>query len=223
MNDMVQSVSEDQRIAQLVATGMTPERAELKLREVQRRRETRASFISPPGALGLPKLLDYKRIKHEIVDSVFDFEPVYDRCFVYQIGLETDIIEGTGGLVMPESTKEWMALTAPKGILIAAGLRAMDNLLSNGMNIGHTVVFNQSTPFRFPMGNVLGKAQNCLVVRDGEICGSLELRRAQREGLCKREMRVTKDEYGNEVFEHVFLDEHGKLWQPRSPWIGDDQ
>jgi len=214
------SLSVDERIAQLMKEGRySAEKAEAKAREEFARAENVANAMAAPGALNLPPLLESKRLKYHIPDCYFTVQATYDRCFVFQV--EDSKFKGTN-ILLAEQTQHMQKLLSPKVIIISAGLLALDNLRSHGIDLGHTVIINQFTPFKFDCGNINGKPQECMIIRDGDVCGSEELMRDTVAGKCQVTQRKSLDKSGNEIVEHVFVDRFGKTWNPQTPWIPDD-
>jgi len=214
-------VSLDERIAQLLPL-YGEQKAEQKAREEFAMKQAKKAALAPPGSLKLPPLLEEKRLRYEMPDACFKWQASYDRCFAYQVPTEKENFHG-GSIIAPDTTRAYEERVTPKVVIVSAGLRALDNLRSNGIDIGHTVVTNQMVPYRFEVGlGVDNKMASLLIIRDGDICGSLELMQAIKDGECGIVQRMCKDANANEFVEHVFKDRGGHLWQPETPWISDD-
>src|SRR5688572_32585004 len=52
---------------------------------LERRKKELRDSMAPPGALGLPPLLEAQRLKYGIPNGVFKTQAVFDRIFVYPI------------------------------------------------------------------------------------------------------------------------------------------
>ncbi len=214
-------VSLDERIAQLLPL-YGEQKAEQKAREEFALKQAKKAALAPPGSLKLPPLLEEKRLKYEIPDACFLWHAAVDRVFAFQVPTEKENFHG-GAIIAPETTRAYEERVTPKMVIVNAGLKALDNLRSHGIDIGHTVVTNQMVPYRFEVGlGVDNKMASMHILRDGDICGSLELMAAVKSGRCKIVQRECRDVDGNSFIEHVYQDERGHLWQPETPWISDD-
>jgi hypothetical protein len=139
--------------------------------------------MSPAGALRLCPLLEEQRLKWGIPDSFFQSQPAFDRCFVFPVNrfAEAETYGGTSILV-PKMTKDRDLQEGRRGILIGAGLTAMDRLMSHGIELGHIVTTNKNVPFvekceRFPKFDMY-----FLMMRDGDLAGSETLMEELRAG-----------------------------------------
>ena len=151
--------------------------------------------MSPPGALRLPPLLEAARQKWGIPDGFFKSQPAFDRVFVFPIDRfgEEETYGGTS-IVKPKITKDRDLQDGRRGILISAGLTAMDRLMSHGIELGHIVTTNKNVPFvekceRFPKFDMY-----FLMMRDGDLAGSETLQEELREG--KKRIVDVGDETG---------------------------
>lgn len=213
------SVSLDELTARYLKEGYSEEKAERKAREMLEREESAKAAMAPPGALKLPPLLEEKRLKYNIPDCYFQHQATYDRCLCFQ--LEDSKYLGTT-LELADTTKDWQRMMSPKVVIVSAGLLALDNIRSHGIDLGHTVIINQMTPYRFEGGVVNGKVQRILIIRDGDICASEELSRDMQTGRCRVDAKMVKGKDGSEFAQHFFVDKDGKTWDPQTPWIPDD-
>lgn len=195
-----------------------PEGRKLAEKAIQEDAEIRAR-MSPPGKIpAIPPLLERRRLEFGITDGAFDHQCAYDRILVHQLPRETgEKYEGTQ-IIMPETGKARRRADTPRGIVVSAGLRALDNLRSNGIDLGHIVSFIQMAPWRIKCDVFgAGRERYLLVLRDGDIIGSEDTRKAIAEGKCFINRRID-----NGVATHVFTDENGDTWNPQMPWISDD-
>src|SRR5688500_8982884 len=128
MNEPTNGVSLDERIAQLIPL-YGESKAEQKAREEFAMRQSKRTALAPPGSLGLPPLLEEKRLRYEIPDACFKWHASYDRCFAYQVPAEKENFHGTS-IIAPETTRDYEARVTPKMVLVSAGLKALDNLRS---------------------------------------------------------------------------------------------
>lgn len=189
----------------------TDEHARAMAREMLASDNARRKQISERGALSLPALLDQRRLDYGIIDGAFQRNPSYDWIAVYQIPWnEGDTFEGSA-LIRPETTKAREKEEAARGVLIGAGLLALDALRSNGIDLGHIVTFIKLAPWRLPAGYVAGHTEYVLMLKAGDIVASEDLQRQLRSGACKIESSV--NEHG--VREHTLVDADGCSWRPQ--------
>lgn len=177
--------------------------------------EKLAQHISPPGECKASvvkehPLLEERRLKYSIPDKAFDQEAVYDRIFVHQIPrVMGNKLEGSM-LYKPESARQREEESAPRGIIVSAGLKARDSLTSHGMDIGHCINFIRLAPFRLPYMSISGQELWLLVMRDGDIVASEDLPIRRNAGSVQT--RVDVNEFGQRT--HTL---NGKLSMPHIP------
>lgn len=107
------------------------------------------------------------------------FQPYGNNCIVWRL---PPLTESAGGIIIPEDQQS----PHVKGILLSAGPQAMDTLESNGITLGHVVIFqrfagwetNDSTP-------EYQRHNRILMIKDREIVGSDDLRVALESGRAK--------------------------------------
>lgn len=175
---------------------------------------------APAGHFNLPPLLEQRRIEANIPDGFFEYQLAFDRVLIFQLSqTQGDKYEGTS-LFMPETVKRQKERTAPKGVLCGAGLRAMDNLKSNGIELGHVVTFIHNAPWSMDLGSVSGREYSGIVMRDGDINSSEDLATSLREGKGKIVV-VTYEKDGVEIREHHYQDEEGSVWAPGEPFTNE--
>jgi len=186
-------------------------------KEAKEESEYLSGLISPKGTLGLPELLDRRRLQHGIPDRAFEAQAMFDRIYVWQIWVhqEETFVPG-GAIVQPANYRESDLRENPQGIILSAGLGALDHLRSNGADLGHHVNILHVQPWRIPVG--IKDSEGVLVLQTGDVSGSLDLRKALRRGKCRITVRM--NEHGQRV--HLYEDEQGQVWDPTSPWIADD-
>lgn len=166
--------------------------------------------MSPPGALGLPPLLDARRLEFGLVDEVFEQQPVYDRIFVFQVppAWARGDTFGDSSIVMPDLVKERKLRTAPIGIITGAGLKALDELRSHGIDLGHIVTFVRLSPWSMPIAMVNHKEVELRMLFSGDIISSFDL----AEKLRNKECEYILDD---ETKQHLYKDETGRVWLPK--------
>lgn len=170
--------------------------------------EEAAKAISPPGTFPhLPELLDRRRQQYLILDEVFDYQATYDRIYIVQVGAgEQETYKG-GPIVRPETYEYAEQNTAPFGIIVSAGLKALDSIKSHGIDLGHIICHTRVSPYRIIVANPVLYGYEIQVLVAGDIAGSVDLARAMRSGKC----RVEFDE---ETRQHNYVDEKGGVWNP---------
>lgn len=179
-----------------------------ELQQIQRSDERIKSLMSPPGALGLPPLLEARRLEWHIPDGAFRLAPLYDRVYVYQI---PTYIRGKKGLIhIPETKKKGELRSNPRGILVAAGLLALDAIRSNGMDLGHVIRHTHVNPWRLIIDYADGQEYEMQVMTAGNLTGSEDLADVLKSGA----MRIVRDEKGH----HTYVDQEGNTWDPTMPW-----
>lgn len=176
-----------------------------------------AGKMSAAGALRLPAYLDHQRRKHGIIDAAFNFANVFDRVFVWQLAMhEGETFIPGGSIIQPESYKDADDKEMPFGIIIGAGLCALDEIRSHGMDLGHEVAIIAIAPWRLPIEP--GRKSGVLMLKSGDLVGSRELAQNLRDGKC----RVVAEKNSEGVRVHKYVDEAGETWDPVMPWISDD-
>ncbi len=129
--------------------------------------------MSPPGALHLPEKLEAARHKHGIPDGYFRVAAGFDRIFVFPIDpFDADEKLPGSSLYRAELTKQKDLQEGYRGVLISAGLTAMDRLMSHGYELGDIVMTNKNVPFARRMELLEGKPMFVLVMRDGDLAGN---------------------------------------------------
>lgn len=130
--------------------------------------------LSPGNPFRLPKLLNKKRLEYGITDGAFEFQPAFDRVYVFQVS-QVDISKTDGGIIRPDQAKRRELESAPQGILVAAGLVALDQLKSHGIELGHLVTLLRYAPYRIRYDILNGKDKYLTIMQAGDIVGSKEL------------------------------------------------
>lgn len=106
-------------------------------------------------------------------------QPCFDRVFVWPVsdrghgkdGEKEEKYKGTN-LIMPPMAKGFYG--ASRGLLIAAGMLALDQLYSHGIELGHIVWYQRLSPWaRQYQGN--GRIQQVVLLRAMELVGSEDI------------------------------------------------
>jgi hypothetical protein len=173
--------------------------------------------MAPPGALKLPKLLEARRQEYGIVDGAFKMQCAYERVLVWQIARETGKkFEGTG-LFMPDTVATRSQREASIGVIVGAGLRALDILHSNGMALGHIVQMIRNAPWRIKVDAIAGHEFHLIVLNAGDLLGSEDL----ATELLAGEAKVVPEMNEHGVTEHCILRD-GAIEKPQTPWMSED-
>lgn len=181
--------------------------------------EIAAKHLSPKGTLGLSPELDEKRHRYGICDEAFLAKPAFDRVYVKQIEPRYQEGKTYGGtsLWMPETAQKRELQESCRGVLVSAGLKALDNLKSNGIQVGDTVEFIRFGIFHKPICALSGgHLEYLLVLRDGDIIGSEEIVDRERAGAVK----FVEEQVAVGVFETRVVTE-GKEYRAREAFVDE--
>jgi hypothetical protein len=168
--------------------------------------------MAQSGDLGLPALLEQRRQNYAIPNGAFKSQAVYDRILLWQIPLNEGEKFGDTMIIMPDSAKTRAVESAPRGVVVSAGLLALDQIRSNGIDVGHIVNIICQAPFRIEIEQICGRPFYLLILRAGDLIGSEDLMEDLRSGKCS---------VSYEEGQHVLKDKEGKAWNPQLPWIGE--
>ncbi len=134
--------------------------------------------LAPRGTYNIPMLLDERRFEYGIPNGAFEHFPLFDKVYIWQLTLtERRTYSDGGAIVKPDAVIASDRNTAPRGIIVSAGLQALDSLRSTGVDIGHIVRFKKFSPFIQPVGEINGVPLTVMVIRDGDIVSSEDLAR----------------------------------------------
>lgn len=155
-----------------------------ELRKARERTELIKQHMSPAGALGLPARLEAARLKYGITDAFFKVQASFDRIFVFPLSLDDgEKAEKTaGGIFKPQTTKLRDLQEGNRGVLISAGLTAMDRLMSHGYELGDIVITNKNVPFARRCETIGVEALHYLVMREADLAGNESQMERIREG-----------------------------------------
>jgi hypothetical protein len=151
------------------------------------------------------KLLDEAIEKYRIPQ--WPYEAVYDRIIVFSVPEEKATRETytPGGLIVKtEARKDYEEAETPRGVLVSAGLGALDVLRGHGIGLGHMVWVARLSPWRHEVDrDADGKPIEFLFLRVGDIVGSETL----QEALKRKSVWVENGDSGKHVYhcddEHV--------------------
>jgi hypothetical protein len=192
-----------------------------ELRKAKERTELIKQHMSPPGALGLPTRLEAARLKYGITDAFFRVQASFDRIFVFPLSLEEgEKAEKTaGGIYKPATTKLRDLQEGNRGVLISAGLTAMDRLMSHGYELGDIVITNKNVPFARRCETIGIEALHYLVMREADLAGN----ESQMERIRAGEQRIIDagDEFN---YEHQVAQNDNGDWsfkKKKSVYVND--
>ncbi len=187
--------------------------------------QARLDKMSPVGALRLrSRLLERRRLEHRITDAHFKCQAAFDHIYVKQIeGPETAGDSGSP-IFLTDVAQTRERQNTFKGIIVSAGLKALDELRSNGIDLGHEIWFVKHVSARFEVETVDGRMEYLLCLAVGDIKGSVDMAAALREG----ELEIEAAFDNNGAPEHRI-----KLRNPETgeftptikrlnPWISED-
>lgn len=180
--------------------------------DAQRRTALIKERMSPAGALRLPPLLEAHRLKYGIPDGAFASQALFDRIHVFPIDADDgDKAEKTtGGIYKPTTTKLRDKQEGSRGVLVSAGLTAMDRLMSHGVELGDVVITNKNVPFARRCEELSNFTMFYLVMREADLASSESLMERIRAG--QRRIVEVGDETG---YQHqVAFDDDG-AWSTR--------
>lgn len=189
-------------------TNGTPARRGLAIEEFDKKILEMMSPKERP--LGLGQLVEEKRWRYGIPDAAFYGQFCgFQRVHVAQIPeQETETYAGTS-IIKTEITKKRELVEAARGVIVSAGLGALDILRSNGFDIGHTVAFVRLAPFRRWVNLPNGIQIPLISLVAGDIIDSEDL----GEMLRTRKVRIVPRVIDG-MTQHCFVDENGKSWNP---------
>ena len=161
-----------------------------------------------------------QRIKQfKIPQGALDGQAVFLRVHVWQIadgdnGESEDekFFKGTN-ILKPQAVQSNDRARAPRGVLISAGLEAMDFLVSNGMQLGDIVWFTRVSPWRRPVDGDGVKTTEIVILYASDIIASETLAERIRNGA-----KYAQAKDGG----HEFIDADGKSWARKDPAIEHD-
>lgn len=134
--------------------------------------------LKPKGYYNIPMLLDDRRFDYGIPNGAFESFPAFDKVYIWQANMTERQTYAEGGtIIKPEARIAHDRAVAPRGIIVAAGLAALDSLRSSGIDLGHMVRFKKLSPFMQPIDEFNGVELTVMVIRDGDIVSSEDLAR----------------------------------------------
>lgn len=157
--------------------------------------------LAPLGTYKIPGLLDRRRLEYGIPNGAFEHFPLFDKVYIWQLNMTERQTYSEGGTILkPEARKAHDRATAARGIIVSAGLAALDSLRSTGVDIGHIVRFKKFSPFIQEVQEICGVTLSVMTMRDGDMVSSEDLARDFHEGRV-RIVNVSQEKGG---YDHRF-------------------
>ena len=118
----------------------------------------------------------------------------------------------------PVKPRQALSVLLIEGVLVSAGLSALDKLRPEGICLGHIVNFLNFTPWHAELDRVKAPGGGQVIdtgveLHVSDIRGSLDLASALNSGKCKRSIITNK----NGVEEYFYTDADGNPWDPETP------
>lgn len=137
----------------------------------------------------MTKLLDRRIKEHDI--SMPHFQMVYDNVAIHRINRDT-VNKTAGGLYTPSVAQE------NRGVLLSAGLKALDILFAAGIEIGHIVHWGQWVGTEKQLRDSGAYKGEVLILKAHDITASEDLLSDINEGriAIEREDNSEDPEYG---------------------------
>lgn len=139
--------------------------------------------LAPRGTYKIPRILDERRFEFGIPNGCFEHFPLFDKVYIWQVNMTERKTYSEGGkIIKPEARIAHDRNTAARGIIVAAGLAALDSLRSAGADVGHICRFKKYAPFIQEVQEINGVPLNVITLRDGDMVSSEDLAREFHEG-----------------------------------------
>ena len=143
--------------------------------------------------------------------GAFDYQASFDRIFVWQV-IPFDLEYKDGfwclpgqSISIPPKSLDRGRYTAPRGILLSAGLEAMDELATNGIRIGDYVDFLRLTPFMKPVGfSPSLESIPVVLCSASDVTSSEDVATRRKAGKIKMVWKRMKLPDGGEFVGHVY-------------------
>ena len=139
-------------------------------------------------------LLDKRIAEFEI--PMWPGEATFARILVYRIpdkAAARDTFVEDGKILMPETVRSNEEFRSPRGIIVSAGLQAMDILRGNGMQLGEMIWMSSHTPWRFKVDTRKdGTDVEFFFMQAGDVTLSEDLLTARQAGKVRVELRDGK-------------------------------
>lgn len=153
--------------------------------------------------------------RYDIPRGAFKAQFAFDRVGIWQVSDDdnAETFKGTN-LFKPEITKSKDRMSAPRGVLVGAGLNALDYLKTHGFELGDVIWVIRLSPWRREVDVVNGQTKYLLVARVSDLVANETLAERMKDGA--------RYEWSDAFEEHVFVDESGKPFQRMDPAQSED-
>lgn len=179
--------------------------------------------MSPAGALGLPQLLDERRLRYGIVDEAFKIQPAFRRVFLRQIEeWDGETYAPESKIIRTEVAKKRDYESMPRGVLIGAGLEAREVLHSHGIDLGDIVWMVQLGLYRIPVVRINGIDEHIIVLQVGDIVGGEDTAARLRSGDLQLVHDTRASDEGLSRNDFLYARKDGYRTAIKSPWTPDD-
>ncbi len=163
--------------------------------------------LAPLGTYKIPGMLDRRRHEYGIPNGAFEHFPLYDKVYIWQLNMtERETYSEGGAIIKPEARLAHDRATAPRGVIVSAGLQALDSLRSTGIDIGHIVRFKKFSPFIQEVAEIDGHPLTVMVIRDGDIVASEDLASSYH----KKTISIINVAEGSSAYDHRFARPEGE-------------
>lgn len=164
--------------------------------------------------LNLPLLLEQRRRAFKIPEAAFLQTAMFDHILVWQVADFGDTYGDGGLIVKPPTVRDSEREEAPRGVLITAGLHALDTLWGHGLEVGNLVNFAAVAPFRLYLDDTY--KTSLVVLRDGDLLASEDVRKLLRDGVLQVRHELVDDGKGGKKRQHAYFDTRTN--SIRVPW-----
>ena len=116
------------------------------------------------------------------------YQPAYDRFILYTLPerkAERDTYAEDGIIVKPENIKSKEMKESPRGVVMAAGLKAMDILRGHGISLGSIIWVARFSPWRHVVDRRSTGDVEMMFLRASDVVGCEDLLGHMADGKCK--------------------------------------
>jgi hypothetical protein len=142
-----------------------------------------------------PESLLERRIREHKIPA-WPGQAMYNRIIVYRLPDKAAARESftEGGLIVkPETVASNTKYKSPRGVIVSAGLQAMDVLRGNGIGLGDIIWMASHTPWRFEVERTTeGESIEFFFMQAGDVVISEDLIKRLKNGTAKIEIRDGK-------------------------------
>lgn len=145
-----------------------------------------------PASVGMPLMSKMLKARCEHFKAPLPpFHPVFDRIFVYPLKDKEQPEKSPGGIYLAPRTRERVG--AGRGLLMAAGPKAVEQLYGHGIGVGHIVIVARLSMWE--RSYFADKVEHTvLVLRASEVVASEDLMTAYEKGDLWMEMQPATGE-----------------------------